>query len=110
MKKLIIAILILTLFNACEKANEGIIMSYQMTQCADPWMGTDYSVNKEVTLEKFLTEKGIKVISLSITTDCGTSSVCQACTCKGCDSAEVKVSADDVEKMEALKFVKVLKR
>ena len=109
MKKLIIFSLVLAFF-ACEKAtvnNNSVVMTYQMTQCADPWMtNANYSNDKEGTLKKFLIEKGIQVISLSIKTDCGSSQVCAACVCLGCDNATVTVPEEDVADMEALKFKK----
>jgi hypothetical protein len=109
MKKLIIFSLVLAFF-ACEKTtidNNSVVMTYQMTQCADPWMtNANYSNDKEGTLKKFLIEKGVKVISLSIKTDCGNSAVCQACICQGCDNATVTVPQEDVADMEALKFKK----
>ena len=109
MKKLIIFCLVLA-FLACKKTtidNNSAVMTYQMTQCADPWMtNANYANDKEGTLKKFLNEKGIQVISLTIKTDCGNSQVCAACVCKGCDNTTVTVPEEDVADMEALKFKK----
>lgn len=105
MKKSLFFVLTLAFF-ACEKTANTVTMTYHMTQCGDPWMNADYTKDKEGTLKKFLIEKGVNVLNLKITTDCGAAAVCQACICKGCDTATVDVPEEDVADMEALKFVK----
>ena len=105
--------LILTLFvaaclmGACtkEQAAATITMNYQMSQCADPWMReAGYSNNKTDVLKQFLVNRGISVGTLTITTDCGNSATCAACTCAGCDKATVVVEETNVAAMEALGF------
>jgi hypothetical protein len=106
MKKVLFFVLTLPFF-ACEKTANTVTMTYHMTQCGDPWMtSADYTKDKEGTLKKFLVEKGVNVLNLTIKTDCGTAAVCAACVCKGCDTATVDVPEDDVADMEALRFVK----
>jgi hypothetical protein len=107
MKHLLFFIWALAFFS-CEHESviSNVKMTYHMTQCGDPWMNSDYAKDKEGVLKKFLTAKNIQVISLKITTDCGTSATCAACICKGCDTATVEVPQEDVADMEALKFVK----
>ena len=108
MKHLIFSLLILSFcFCKNESTFTKVTMTYHMTQCGDPWMSNaDYAKDKVGVLTKFLTEKQIQVLSLKITTDCGTGATCAACICKGCDTATVEVPEEDVTDMEALKFVK----
>ena len=71
-----------------------------MSQCADPWMKeAGYFNNKTGVLKHFLVNKGISVGNVSITTDCGSSAVCNACNCAGCDKATVEVAETDVAAM-----------
>jgi hypothetical protein len=108
MKHLLFFILTFTIFS-CEHESVAakVTMTYHMTQCGDPWMSNpDYTKDKVGVLTKFLTGKQIQVLSLKITTDCGTGATCAACICKGCDTATVEVPEEDVKDMEALKFVK----
>jgi hypothetical protein len=88
-----------------KEATATITMNYQMSQCADPWMkDAEYPNNKERVLKQFLLNKGISVSNLSITTDCGNSATCLACTCAGCDKASAEVEEADLAAMEALGF------
>jgi hypothetical protein len=103
MKYFVILIAFVSFFS-CTQENTNVVMTYQMTQCADPWMNAEFSQNKEATLKKFLIDKSIGVLKLTITSDCSKSAVCAACICQGCDFATVEVAEADVAKMEALKF------
>lgn len=88
-----------------EQAATTVTMTYQMSQCADPWMQeAGYFNNKTGVLKQFLVNRGISVNTLSITTDCGNSATCLACTCAGCDKATAEVEATNVAAMEALGF------
>jgi hypothetical protein len=108
MKKIVFFLVLSLVFVFCKKeTSTDVLMTYQMTQCADPWQQeADYLNNKEATLKKYLEKQGVSVVKLSIVVDCTKSAVCAACTCQGCDFASVKVSAADVTAMEKLKFVK----
>ncbi len=88
-----------------EQATATITMTYQMSQCADPWMQeAGYFNNKTGVLKQFLVNKGITVSNVSIATDCGNSAVCLACTCAGCDKATVEVAETDVAAMVVFGF------
>ena len=109
-KKLILMLFIAAcLVGACKKEQAAtattITMNYQMSQCADPWMQeAGYFNNKAGVLKQFLVNRGISVSTLSITTDCGNSATCAACTCAGCDKATAAVEETHVAAMEALGF------
>jgi hypothetical protein len=106
MKNLLIFISLLA-FLSCEKAatpTTNVVMVYQMSQCADPWMDANYTANKELALKRFLQSKNIEVISLTVELNCSQQATCLACTCAGCDKATVEVPEDDVADMIALKF------
>lgn len=110
MKKFLILMLFASsaLIWSCKKeqaASSTVIMTYQMSQCADPWMQeTGYLDNKTGVLKQFLVNRGISVSSLSITTNCGSSATCLACTCGGCDKATAEVEEVNVAAMIALGF------
>ena len=101
MKQLTILIFACAFFS-CGKQNTAVVMTYQMTQCADPWMGTDFNKDKEGVLKKFLIGKNIQVLSISIKMNCDSAATCLACVCKGCDLATVEVPEEDVADMEIL--------
>jgi hypothetical protein len=106
MKNLLIFMLMLTTFS-CEKAatpTTNVVMIYQMSQCADPWMDANYTANKELALKRFLQSKNIEVISLTVELNCSQQATCLACICAGCDKATVEVPEADVADMEALRF------
>ncbi|MBK8698789.1 MAG: hypothetical protein IPN29_04320 [Saprospiraceae bacterium] len=97
--------LLFSLFSCGEE--ERISMTYRMTQCAEPWMEEGWYFDaKEVTLKSFLEKRGMEIFDLRITTDCLDINTCAACTCIGCDVADVKIDADDEESMKALGFVR----
>ncbi len=109
MKKILVSMLFAAacLVWSCQKeqAAATITMTYQMSQCADPWMQeTGYLDNKTGVLKQFLVNRGISVSSLSITTNCGNGAVCAACTCAGCDKATAEVEEANLAAMEALGF------
>jgi hypothetical protein len=110
MKKTLFLLTISFVFLFCKKettTGNDIWMTYQMTQCDDPWQQeADYFSKKEATLKSFLEKKGITVLELKIVTDCSKSAVCAACSCAGCDNASVRVDAGSVTAMEKLKFTK----
>ena len=111
MKKILFLLIFSLVFAFCKKENttvpSQVIMTYQMTQCADAWQSdANYFLNKEATLKAYLEKQGIKVLELSVVQDCSQGAVCAACTCAGCDKATVKVNDTDVAAMEKLKFVK----
>ncbi len=92
---------------ACKKAatpTAAVVMTYQISQCGDPWMDTNYAANKELTLKRFLQSKNIDVVSLKIELNCNEQAACLACICAGCDKATVEVAEADVADMEALRF------
>jgi hypothetical protein len=105
MKKVLIFIFMLA-FLSCKKSSTAptVVMTYQISQCSDPWMDAGYNANKVATLKRFLEGKNIQVVSLKIEANCGQQAVCQACICAGCDKATVEVPEDDVADMEILKF------
>jgi hypothetical protein len=106
MKKVLIFISLLA-FLSCEKTTSPpttVVMTYQISQCGDPWMDATYAANKEATLKRFLQSKNIEVISLKIELNCSQQATCLACICAGCDKATVEVPEDDVADMEALRF------
>jgi hypothetical protein len=107
MKKIIIVLFCAFCFGQCKKESD-VWMTYQMTQCADPWMdgNGDYFNNKEAVLKKYLENQGITVNSLAIDLICADAIACAACTCTSCYRASVLVPTESVAKMEALKFVK----
>ena len=109
MKKILIVMLfaVACLVWSCKKeqAATTITMTYQMSQCADPWMQeAGYFDNKTGVLKQFLINRGISVSNLSITTDCGSAAVCLACNCAGCDKATAEVDETNVAAMIALGF------
>jgi hypothetical protein len=88
-----------------ERTLESVTMTYQMTQCADPWMNGNYYNDKENTLKQLLINNQIKVIDLHIVAnDMGMT--CKACTCIGPFKAVVEVPATQVTAMEAFKFTR----
>jgi hypothetical protein len=106
MKKVLIFIFLLA-FLSCKKTaspSTSVVMTYQMTQCGDPWMDANYTANKEATLKRFLQSKNVEVIGLKVELNCSQQATCQACICAGCDKATVEVPEDDVADMETLKF------
>jgi hypothetical protein len=108
MKRTFVLLTFSLVFLFCKKeTNSDIWMTYQMTQCDDPWQQeADYFSKKEATLKSFLEKKGVTVLELKIVTDCTKSAVCAACSCAGCDNASVRVDAASVAAMEKLKFTK----
>ena len=106
MKQLaIFSLLMMLCFTFCKKQSSGVIMTYQATQCADPWMAdAGFQNDKTGTIKRFLISKNIDVISLSITSNCNGAAVCAACTCKGCDKITAEVPEDDVVDMQTLGF------
>ena len=106
MKQLaIFSLLMMLCFTFCKKQSSGVIMTYQATQCADPWMAdANFQSDKSGAIKRFLISKNIDVISLSIALNCDGAAVCLACNCKGCDKITVEVPEDDVADMEVLFF------
>jgi hypothetical protein len=106
--KYIIPFLVFLIYVGCKEKEEDTLMTYNISQCADPWINADYYKNKEAALRTFLESKSIKVISLSIALDqtCASGVTCAACTCPSCYIASVLVPFADITKMEALKFKK----
>ncbi len=108
MKKIIFLLSFSLCFLFCKKeTSSDIWMTYQMSQCNDPWQQeADYFNKKEATLKSYLEKQGVTVLELNIVTDCTKSAVCAACTCAGCDNASVRVDAASIAAMEKLKFTK----
>ena len=106
MKQLaILSLLIVLCFTFCKKRSSGVIMTYQATQCADPWMAdANFQNDKSGTIKRFLISKNIDVLSLNITSNSTDAVVCLACICKGSDKITVEVPEDDVADMEVLFF------
>ena len=107
MKNYMSALAILLHF-ACTKQevpSSNVTMSYQMTQCADPWMTGNYFNDREGTLRQFLINNQIQVISLRIVEN-NMGMVCAACNCVGNFKAIVEVPNAQVAAMEAFKFTR----
>jgi hypothetical protein len=101
-------VLLLSLW-ACEKDADIVVMSYSMTQCADPWHDEAFfNGDKEKALSNFLNKQGIEVKTITIVQDedCAKLIQCAACQCQSCLVATVEVAEDDVAAMEKLKFKK----
>lgn len=82
---LIILSLLILILAACTKSevikDRFITLSYQQTQCADPW---NNSVDDSITLKnvnEHLKSNGIYVASLLIKQE-SMAEICTACTCK----------------------------
>lgn len=105
--KNLLTLIFLFAFLSCKKTTTPtttVVMTYQISQCGDPWMDANYTANKELTLKRFLQSKNIDVISLKIELDCSQQAFCLACTCAGCDKATVEVTENNVVAMENLRF------
>ncbi len=101
---------LMCLFFCCKKetTSVGIVMTYSMTQCDDPWQDETYFKDKELGLKTYLEKQGIvpQELSVALNSECAKNAVCAACTCASCYDATIKVDAKDVAAMEKLKFVK----
>jgi hypothetical protein len=104
MKSLLFAAIILTMFG-CDKLKATVEMTYHITECAESWTGDAYFLDKTGTLKSFLEKKDIKVVEISIKTDCAVAQGCKACFCLSCDIATVEVPKADENKMKALNFL-----
>lgn len=111
MKKILFLLAFPLIFTFCKKEitnnPTGVEMTYQMTQCADPWQDdANYFKDKEGTLKTYLAKQGVTVLKLSIVEDCVLqSAACTACMCAGCDRATVSVNGIDIAVMKKLMFV-----
>jgi hypothetical protein len=102
---------LMCLFFCCKKETTttvGVVMTYTMTQCDDPWQDETYFKDKALGLKTYLEKQGIvpQELSVALDSECAKNVVCAACFCTSCYNATVKVDAKDVAAMEKLKFVK----
>jgi hypothetical protein len=101
-----IGALALLLNVACIKQQDpsfNVLMTYQMTQCSDPWMRNGFGNDKESELKNFLMHNQINVIYLNIIQN-EQLTVCDACHCASNYTAIVKVPLEQVAAMEKFKF------
>ncbi len=105
MKRIILYIITIAVFEGCTKNETDIVMRYGQTQCADQWgygSSDDETKNK---LGKFLDSAGISYSELNFTRkDLGV--VCLACICPSGGSFTLETTEPFVEKLIQLGFKK----
>jgi hypothetical protein len=82
----------------------GQWLSYQLTQCADPWEPCPLQDAKACAKE-YISKQGFTVLEISVTRENDGAS-CLACTCLNGQVLKVKVSEPDVSKLLAVGFKK----
>lgn len=82
---LIILSLLILILTACTKneviKDRFITLSYQQTQCADPWINSVEDSTTLKNISEYVKSNGIYVASLLIKQE-STAEICTACTCK----------------------------
>lgn len=105
MKRIILTIVTIAVFEGCTKIETDIVMQYGQTQCADQWgYGNSDAATKE-KLGKYLDSAGISYSKLNFTRkDLG--AVCLACICPSDGSFTLQTTEPFVEKLIQLGFKK----
>ncbi|AKQ46949.1 hypothetical protein TH63_16990 [Rufibacter radiotolerans] len=87
-----------------EKLVMGQWLTYQQTQCADPWEPCT-SQDAKACAGEYIKQQGFTVLKISVTRENDGAS-CLACTCLSGQVVKVKVSETDVSKLLAVGFKK----
>lgn len=105
MKRIILYIITIAVFEGCTKNETDIVMQYGQTQCADQWgYGNSDAATKE-KLGKYLDSMGISYTKLNFSkSDPGV--VCLACTCTSGGLFTLETSELFVEKLVQVGFKK----
>jgi hypothetical protein len=107
MKKYLLMLLLVSVavFWACDNEEEGMSMQYVETQCANPWDASAAQENYIVAVRSYLENNGIKVISISIDVYDETGDEnCNACSCLTGRNIVVSVPPYDVDEAKELGF------
>lgn len=100
---LIIVLLIITV-SSCEKLVDTSWVSYNETNCNDPWGNSDVENQKKIdNIEKYFKNKKIKIFKTEILHD-GIADPCDACDCKSGIRIKCKIKSKDKAKMIAVNF------
>ena len=78
-------------------------MSYQETQCADPWANNSAQQDKAQAVKEYMEKQGVAVLDISFTR-VNDGIVCMACICPSGRVLKVKVKKEDEAKVVALGF------
>lgn len=105
MKRIILYILTIAVFQACTKEENGIVMKYSQTQCADQWGYGNSETETKDRLGIFLDSNYISYSELRFT-KVNVGAVCLACQCPSGGSFTLKTTEPFVEKLVQLGFKK----
>lgn len=81
-------------------------LSYQETQCADPWGYGNSNQDKVQYIKEYLQKQGITVLDISLN-KVNDGAMCMACTCASGRVLKVQVRKEDEAKLLALGFKSV---
>jgi hypothetical protein len=78
-------------------------LSYQETQCANPWGYGNSNQDKVQYIKDYLEKQGVKVKSITLTKE-NDGAMCMACTCASGRVLKVQVRLEDEAKLIPLGF------
>lgn len=89
-----ISILILIPCWSCEKKGDLIVLHFNETKCANPWIVSTNDTDYVDKVKSFLEEKNIVIKDISITND-GLFDPCKACFCPTGRKINIQISDKD---------------
>lgn len=105
MKRIILYIFTVAVFQACTKDENGIAMGYGQTQCADVWGYGNSDDETKTKLGKFLDSSGVSYSKLNFVRG-NPGVVCLACICSSGGLFTLQTTEPFVKQLVQLGFAK----